>query len=254
MYPILLKLGPLVIHTYGLLIALGFLAAIILTGNRAQEFNIDRDLVFDLSFWILLSALAGARMLEVLTNLSYYRMDLWRILKIWEGGLSYFGGLAGGVLGGILYVKSKKLSVWQMGDLVAPYISLGQAIGRIGCFFAGCCYGKVCAASWAVRFDDPQSLAPTGITLHPTQIYEALADFIIFLILLNVGKQREFKGQVFLLYFILYAAVRFVIEFYRGDNPAVFSGFTLYQLISIAILMLAVTIYIIQWKKQRNRP
>ncbi|MBI5555185.1 MAG: prolipoprotein diacylglyceryl transferase [Elusimicrobia bacterium] len=253
MYPIL-KLGPFVIHTYGLLVALGFLAAIILAGNRAQEFKVDRDLVFDLSFWILLASLTGARMLEIATNLSYYRLDPWRIVKIWEGGLSYFGGLAGGVLGGIFYVKHKKLSVWQMGDLVFPYIALGQAVGRIGCFFAGCCYGKICAASWAVRFDDPQALAPTGMALHPTQIYEALADFIIFLILLTVGKKREFKGQVFLLYFILYAAVRLAIEFYRGDNPAVWFGFTLYQLISVAILVSALTIYIIQWKQRRSRP
>ncbi len=254
MYPILLKLGPFVIHTYGLLVALGFLAAIILAGNRAQDFKVERDLVYDLSFWVLLSALIGARVLEIVANLSYYRMDPWRMVKIWEGGLSYFGGLTGGVLGGIFYVKRKKLSVWHMGDLMAPFISLGQAIGRIGCFFAGCCYGKVCTASWAVHFENPQALAPTGIALHPTQIYEALADFIIFLILLNVGKKQEFKGQVFLLYFILYAAIRFVIEFYRGDNPIVWSGFTLYQLISIAILVSAQTLYIIKWKQQRNRP
>jgi phosphatidylglycerol---prolipoprotein diacylglyceryl transferase len=252
-YPIFLKLGPLVIHTYGLLVALGFLAAIILASTRAREFNVDRDLIFDLSFWILLSALIGARALEVMTNFSYYRFGLLRILKIWEGGLSFYGGLAGGVLGGILYVKYRKLSVWDIGDLIVPYLALGQAIGRIGCFFAGCCYGKVCTASWAVHFNHPQSLAPTGIPLHPTQIYESLADFLIFLILLNIGKKREFPGQVFLLYFVLYAAVRFIIEFYRGDNPAVWYGFTLYQIFSVVILVAAKMIYIIKWKNQKNR-
>jgi phosphatidylglycerol---prolipoprotein diacylglyceryl transferase len=252
-YPIFLKLGPLVIHTYGIFIALGFLTAIILASTRAQEFKVDRDFIFDLSFWILIAAIICARAMEVLTNLTYYRIEPLRMIKIWEGGLSFYGGLAGGVLGGVLYVKHRKLSVWNIGDLVVPYLALGQAIGRIGCFFAGCCYGKVCSASWAVHFDNPQALAPTGIALHPTQIYESLADFLIFLILLNVGKKREFPGQTFLLYFVLYSAVRFIIEFYRGDNPAVWYGFTLYQIISVAILVTAKTIYLIKWKKQKNR-
>ncbi len=253
MHPIFLQLGSLVIHTYGILVALGFLAAIILASTKAQEFKVDRDFVYDLSFWILLGALAGARTLEVITNFYYYRLEPLRILKIWEGGLSYYGGLTGGVLAGVGYVKRKKLSVWNIGDLMVPYLALGQAIGRIGCFFAGCCYGKVCSASWAVHFSDPQSLAPTGIPLHPTQIYEAVADLIVFLILFNVNKKREFTGQTFMLYFILYPAVRFVIEFYRGDNPIVWGGFTLYQIISIAILAAAGTIYIIQWKKQKSK-
>ena len=253
MYPIFLQLGSLVIHTYGVLVALGFLAAIILASTRAQEYGLDRDFIFDLSFWILVSALIGARALEVLANFPYYRLDPIRIVKIWEGGLSFFGGLTGGVLGGIWYVQRKKLSVWNCGDLMIPYLALGQAIGRIGCFSAGCCYGRVCSASWAVHFSHPQSLAPTGIPLHPTQIYESLADFIIFLILLNVGKKREFTGQVFLLYFILYGAVRFIIEFYRGDNPAVWYSLTLYQIFSVVILVAAGIIYTIKWKKQKNK-
>ncbi|MDD5491671.1 MAG: prolipoprotein diacylglyceryl transferase [bacterium] len=253
MYPIFLKLGPLVIHTYGLLVALGFLAAIILASTRAQEYGVDRDFVFDLSFWILITALIGARGLEVLTNFSYYRLDPLRVLKIWEGGMSFFGGLAGGVLGGVIYVRHRKLSVWNIGDMVVPYLALGQAIGRIGCFFAGCCYGKVCTASWAVHFENPQALAPTGVPLHPTQIYESLADFLIFLILVNVAKKREFPGQVFLLYFVLYPAVRFIIEFYRDDNPVIWYGFTLYQIFSVTILVTVGIIYTIKWKKQKSK-
>lgn len=253
MYPIFLQIGSLVIHTYGLLVALAFLAAIILASAKAQDFNVDRDFVYDLSFWILVVALIGARTLEVMTNLPYYLAEPLRIVKVWEGGLSFFGGLAGGILGGVFYVRHRKLSVWNIGDLVVPYLALGQAIGRIGCFFAGCCYGKVCTAPWAVRFDNPNALAPTGIPLYPTQIYEAIANFVIFLILLNVGKKREFIGQNFMLYFILYGAVRFIIEFYRGDNPAVLFGFTLYQVFSVAILVIAGTIYTIKWKKQKNK-
>ncbi len=251
MYPILLKIGPLVIHTYGVMVALGFLAAVILSSSRAHEYGLERDRILDLSFWILLAALVGARALEIITNLAYYQMDWWKMFKIWEGGLSYFGGLAGGVAGGVVYCLKTKLPVWTTGDLLAPYLALGQAIGRIGCFFAGCCYGKACDYWFALKFENTQSLAPTGIPLYPTQIFEAVGDFVVFLLLLNISRRRQFPGQIFLLYFVLYASVRLVVEFYRGDNPVLGLGFTLYQFICIAILVVALVIYVVKWKKQR---
>jgi phosphatidylglycerol---prolipoprotein diacylglyceryl transferase len=249
-YPILVHFGNLVIHTYGVFIALAFLTAVILASAKAHLFKFNRDLILDLSFWILVSALIGARALEVIANLSYYRTDWLKVIKVWEGGMSYFGGLAGGVTGGVIYCKRTGLAVWSIGDLLAPYIALGQAIGRIGCLSAGCCYGKVCENWWAIKFSDPNSLAPTGINLYPTQIYESVGDFVIFLILLNVTKRRKFSGQALLLYFVLYSSLRFIIEFYRGDNPDIWYGFTLYQLISVGILVTALVIYILRWKKQ----
>ena len=251
MHPILFQFGSLVIHTYGVFIALAFLAAVILASAKAHLYKYNRDLILDLSFWILVCALIGARALEIVTNLSYYRADWLKIFKIWEGGLSYFGGLAGGVIGGVIYCKKTGLAVWNIGDLLAPYIALGQAIGRIGCLFAGCCYGKACDYWWAIKFDGPNTLAPQGINLYPTQIYESIGDFVIFLVLLNIAKRRTFSGQVLLLYFMLYSSLRFIVEFYRGDNPDVWYTFTLYQLISIGILVVALVIYIWRWKKQQ---
>lgn len=252
MYPTLFKYGALAIHTYGLFIALAFLTAIVLAGSRAHRYGLSRDFVLDLGFWAVIAGILGARFLEALTNIGYYKLDLWKILKIWEGGLSFFGGLAGGLLGGILYCRLKKFPVFQAGDLVAPYIALGQSIGRLGCFFAGCCYGKTCDLFLGVTFNHPETLAPRGIPLYPIQIVESLADFVVFLALLTVGNRRSFKGQVFLLYLILYPAVRFIAEFYRGDNPAVFVNLTLYQLISVAVLIAGLIIYVYLWKKQKS--
>lgn len=252
MYPIFFKIGSLIIHTYGVFIALAFLIAVILASSKAAYFKLSREAVLDVAFWILLGVLLGARILEVVTNLGYYKADWLRVIKIWEGGLSFFGGLTGGLLGGIIYIRKKQMSVWDVGDLFGPYIALGQAIGRIGCFAAGCCYGRISHSFCAVTFNNPQSLAPLGIGLHPVQLYESLADFLVFLALIYVTRHRKFRGQVFLLYFILYAIVRFIVEFYRGDNLPIVGIFTLYQLISAVVLISALTVYLYQWKKQRN--
>lgn len=252
MYPTLFKFGGLVIHTYGLFMALAFLTGIVLASSRAYRYDLSRDFVLDLGFWVLLAGIVGARFLDVLTNIEYYKLDLWKMVKIWEGGLSFFGGLTGGLLGGIGYCRLKKVPVFQAGDLIAPYIALGQSLGRLGCFFAGCCYGRACDLFFSVTFNNPETLAPRGIPLYPIQIVESLADFVVFLVLATIANRRSFTGQIFSLYFILYPAVRFIAEFYRGDNPAVFMNLTLYQLISIVVLIAGLILYVYLWKKQKS--
>lgn len=250
MYPILFKYGVFTVHTYGVFIALGFLAAVILASVKAMDFRLQRDFVLDLGFWVIITGILGARVLDVVTNLGYYTLNPISMIKIWEGGLSFFGGLAGGLLGGIAFCRLKKVPVFLAGDLVAPYLALGQSIGRIGCFFAGCCYGKPCQL-FSVVFNHPQSLAPRGIGLYPIQIMESIADFIIFLVLFNVAKKRSFQGQVFSLYLILYPAIRFVAEFYRGDNPVISGNLTFYQYISIGVLLIGIVLYVYNGKFKR---
>jgi phosphatidylglycerol---prolipoprotein diacylglyceryl transferase len=254
MYPILLKIGSVVIHTYGALVALGFLAGIILAVKRAKKENISEDIVLDLSLYLLIAAILGARLFEVLVNFNEYQHNLWRIFKIWEGGLTYYGGLITAVIVGIIFLKKRKLPIWKIGDLVAPSIALGQAIGRLGCFFAGCCYGKTSNLPWAVIFRDQDCLAPTGIPLHPTQLYSSAGDFIIFLILMGLSKRKKFDGQIFWLYIIFYSIFRFVVEFFRDDprGPLMFNILTVSQLLGVILFIIGISMYNIRKPKMKN--
>ena len=170
MYPILLDIGRIKLYTYGLFIALGFIAAIWFSKRNARFYNTSDQVISDLFLVILLSAIGGARLLYVFINFDVYRNDFWGIFKIWNGGLVFYGGFILALITAVWYVRKQQLNVWIIADIVAPSIALGQFFGRLGCFSAGCCFGKVCDLPWAIVFRDPNSLAPTGIPLHPSQL------------------------------------------------------------------------------------
>jgi len=245
MYPVLFKLGPIVIHTYGALVALGFLIGIMLAVKRAGKENISPDIILDLSLYILISGIAGARLFEVIVNFNEYRTDLWRIFKIWEGGLTYYGGLIAAIIVAVIFLKKNKLPFWKIADIFAPSLAIGQAVGRLGCLSAGCCYGQPSDLPWAVTFLNSNSLAPLGIPLHPTQLYSSLGDFIIFLILLIISRRKKFDGQIFLLYVILYAILRFGLEFLRDDprGPLLLNILTVSQFVSVILLIVGLVVY-----------
>jgi phosphatidylglycerol:prolipoprotein diacylglycerol transferase len=243
MHPELFKIGPLTIHTYGVLVAAGFLLGLGLAVRQAKKEGIPPDKIVDLGFYILLSALIGSRLFYILINASHYLRNPLDVFKIWEGGLVFYGGLLLAVPTVLWYVKKNNLSVWNTSDLFAPSLAIGHAIGRLGCFFAGCCHGKPAEGlPWAVTFTDPESLAIIGVPLHPTQIYESLGEFINFFILIILRRYKSFNGQLFLTYIILYSVLRFIVEFFRGD---VGRGFITSQLSSsqgISILMFLIAI------------
>jgi phosphatidylglycerol:prolipoprotein diacylglycerol transferase len=217
-HPILIRIGPLIIHTYGFLIAVGFLIGLMLAILQAKKEGIASDKIIDLSFYILLAAIIGSRLLFILINLGYYINNPMDIFKIWEGGLVFYGGLMLAIPAAVLYVKKNGLSVWKTADIFAPSMAIGHVFGRLGCFSAGCCYGKAAASlPWAVIFTNPVCLAPTNVPLHPTQLYEAAGEFFNFLILLTLRKHRSFNGQLFITYILLYSVLRFIVEFFRGD-------------------------------------
>ncbi len=224
MLPILFKIGPLTIRTYGLLLALGFALAIFTAVKRSRKLGVDPELTLDISFYIILSGIAGARIYYVLQYPGHYLSHPLEILKVWEGGLVYYGGLIGAVAASWVYLALKKEPKLRLGDLAAPSIALGHAVGRLGCFTAGCCYGSPCTGPLAVTFNDKLTLAPPGVPLHPAQIYMALADLAIVLVLLAVERRKRFVGQTFLSYFLLYAAARFFLEWFRGDERGSFLG------------------------------
>lgn len=252
MHPILFKIGPLTIHTYGVLVATGFIAALFVAINQAKKQGIPKENILDIGFYILLSAIIGSRLLYTLIEYKHYIKNPFDIFKIWEGGLVYYGGVLLAIPVAIIYVRKKNLPLWKLADSFAPAIAIGHAVGRFGCFSAGCCHGKPMDLPWGVTFTDPHSLAIRGIPLHPTQLYESFAEFGIFLFLLSWAKRKSFDGELFGIYIILYSLTRFIIEFFRGD-PArgfIYNGISISQAISIVLFLTAI-IFIIHRRKKK---
>lgn len=256
MHPILFKIGPITIHTYGFLLAAGFLLGLSLAIRQAKREGIQHNKIVDLGFYLLIAALVGSRLFFILINSRYYLENPLSILKIWEGGLVFYGGLMFAIPIAIWFIKKNNLDTWRTGDLFAPSIAIGHAIGRIGCFFAGCCYGKSAEnIPWGVIFRDPASLAPINVKLHPTQLYESVGEFIIFLLLVTLRKYKTFNGQLFITYLILYSVLRFIVEFFRGDAQR---GFIIYnisfsQAISILLFFIGIIAFYILRKKGKIR-
>jgi phosphatidylglycerol:prolipoprotein diacylglycerol transferase len=211
-------IGPIPIRLYGLMIGIGFLLSVWLASRRAKKEGVDPDRILDMGVYLLLAAIIGSRFLYVLTNLGEFARNPLDAFAIWKGGLVFYGGLLAAIPVGMWYVRKHKLPFWKTGDIVAPYIPLGHAFGRLGCFFAGCCFGDPCSGPLCIVFSDPRSLAPLGVPLYPTQLMEAGGEFMNFLLLLFVYPRRKFDGQIFWLYPVFYAVLRFTVEFFRGDT------------------------------------
>jgi phosphatidylglycerol:prolipoprotein diacylglycerol transferase len=248
MHPELFKISLLTVHTYGVLVAAGFLLGLGLAVRQAGKEGIPPNKIVDIGFYILLSALIGSRLFYVMINASHYMKNPLDIFKVWEGGLVFYGGLLLAVPTVLWYVKKNTLGVWNIADMFAPSLAIGHAIGRVGCFYSGCCYGKPAEGlPWAVTFTDPQSLALIGVPLHPTQLYESLGEFIIFFMLIILRKYKSFNGQLFMTYIILYSVLRFIVEFFRGDAARGFISplISLSQGVSILMFLVAIVGFII---------
>ncbi|MFQ6079480.1 MAG: prolipoprotein diacylglyceryl transferase, partial [Thermodesulfobacteriota bacterium] len=201
MYPVLLKIGGITIHTYGVLHALGFLSGIWIARREAGRIGENPKNIMDLSVHIFISSLIGARVFFILFDghLQSYLESPADVFKVWEGGLTYYGGFIFGVLISIWYTRKHRLNFWRTADIIAPAIAIGIAISRFGCFASGDSYGKPTALPWGVTFSSSHSLAPTGIPLHPTQLYSVLSNFLIFLVLMALRKSKRFEGELILL-------------------------------------------------------
>lgn len=227
MWPILFTIGTLPIYSYGLSVAIAVLLCTWLLSKDAAKYDIKPDAIQDLVFILVLSGILGARLFYVSLDWAYYKENLWHIVLLNEGGLSWQGGLIAALGAGFLYLKIKKWPMRLTLDLLAPYIALGQAIGRLGCFANGCCYGK--PVIWGIYFP------VHGARLHPTQLYEFASLLLIFFILKSIGHKKENAGFVFLMYIWLSSIERFVVEFYRADQMAVWGPLSLFQWISLGV-------------------
>jgi phosphatidylglycerol---prolipoprotein diacylglyceryl transferase len=223
--PVAFKIGPLTIHWYGVLVALGFLIGLWMASRRGLREGIAPEKIMDIGPWLIIGTIIGARTLHVI---SYWDAEFagkpWtEVFMVHKGGLVYYGGFIGATLAGIGYLTWKKLPVWKFGDILAPSIPVGYALGRMGCLANGCCYGKACELPWAIRF--PASHEGTGgAPVHPTQVYDALLSLGLWLLLEWLFRRKRFDGQVFAAYMLGYAVLRSVVEFFRGDYSTHYLG------------------------------
>jgi len=255
MFPVLLKIGPISIFTYGFFIAIGFLTGIFLATKEAKRLGEDHEKIMDLCFYILVAAILGSRLFYVATSPGMFLRNPVEILKIWNGGLVFYGGFIAALVAGVIFLKVKNIPVWKTADIMAPPVALAHFFGRIGCFFAGCCYGKHCDLPWAVTFKHPDSLAPTGIPLHPTQLYEALNNLTIFCLLWFFRKRKKYDGQIFWMYVLLYGITRFVLETFRADfrGDYIFGNLSVSQVIGGLMAVLSVVMLLIQSRRVKSK-
>ena len=226
------------------MVALGFLLGLWTASRRGLREGVPAERIMDLGPWLILGAIAGARTLYVI---SYWREQfadkpIWEIFMVQHGGLVYYGGLVGSSLAYILYAGWKKLPLWKGGDILAPSVALGHALGRIGCFFNGCCYGRQCSWPWGITYPDRPGGPPSGIPLHPTQIYESVLNFILYATLAWLYRRKKFDGQIFAIYLVGYAFIRSFVEMFRGDYPQYYFGgwVTPAHLVSVIIFIIGV--------------
>ena len=269
MHPIFFQMGNIVGYSYGLMIGLGALLAIFVSEWRAKRRGLDGELVFSAAVWGLFAGLLGAKLTFIVSNIKYLSTDPGYVLG--TDGFTVYGGVVLGILVGGLIVRRKKVDVPLYLDLVIPQIALAQGFGRIGCFLAGCCYGKPTHSHFGVIFP-PEAIAPSGVPLIPTQLISAIGDFLIFIILLLLSnyatdylkvKKGEGPGtdrksffqppSISGMYLILYGIGRFAIEFLRADPRRTALGLTSNQYVSILFLAAGIALIVYGAKRAKRQ-
>ncbi|MGD1101052.1 MAG: prolipoprotein diacylglyceryl transferase [Terriglobia bacterium] len=256
MHPILISIGRFHLPTYGVLLVIAILGGIYTAMRLGRRVGLDPAQILDFCTWLILVALVGAKILMVLTEWSYYCSnpgEIFSFATLMAGGV-FYGGFLAALFFTIWYVRVQKLSFWKLADVLAPGVALGQSVGRLGCFSAGCEYGKPTTAPWGVVFTNTFAHevagVPLGVRLHPAQLYESIATLVIFGLLLWWFPKKKRDGDVFLGYVGLYAVARFWLEFLRGDEDR---GFVFDHLLStsqfIALLALAGIGTVFIWRR-----
>ncbi|MBU0547494.1 MAG: prolipoprotein diacylglyceryl transferase [Candidatus Omnitrophica bacterium] len=236
MFPEICHIGPFTIYSYGLMLVLAFFVSAYLASRQAVKAHIDSNKIFNLCFYVFIAGIIGSRIFYVVSNFSYYLKHPFEIIMLQHGGMAIFGGIIFGCIFACLFIRMNKMDLLATLDLLAPFIALGQAIGRIGCFLNGCCYGKVSA--FGVYFP------VYGQVLIPTQLYSSLLMFLIFFILRFMQGRKHLSGQILYCYLFLYSTKRFFIEFFRNDSPRIFHGLTIFQLLSLAMFFFSLSMLI----------
>ena len=259
MYPILFEIGGFPVYTYGVLLAAAYLLGLQFALVRARARGLDANRVMDLGIWIIISALIGAKLLLLVVDFDTFRQNPRELLALLRSGGVFYGGLIAAVAVAMWYMRRHHLPLWSVSDAFAPGIALGHVIGRLGCFFAGCCFGRAADVPWAVTFTSEYAAKNVGTTLnvplHPTQLYEAGAELVILGILLVMERRgRPFAGRTFWGYMLLYGITRFVIEFYRGDARGMVGDLSTSQFVSVLLVPLSIIMLIVLARREAPDP
>jgi len=259
MYPRLFEAGPITVYTYGVLLAAAYLLGLQLARVRARARGLDANRVLDLGIYIIISALIGAKLLLLVTDFRTFSSNPRELLTLARSGGVFYGGLILAVAVALVYIRKIGLPLWTTCDVFAPGIAVGHVVGRFGCLFAGCCFGKPTTRPWGITFTDPFAAAnvgtPLGVPLHPTQLYEAGAEALILIVLLATERKgRPYPGRTFWLYMLLYAVSRFIIEFFRGDERGSVGMFSTSQFISILLAPLAIVMLVYLARRSTPEP
>lgn len=238
-----ITIGPITIHMYGVMIALGFLMALIMSSYRGKKKEMNDDIIWGIFFCAIIGGMLGSRILYYIVELPQIVQDP-SILWNFKNGYVVYGGIIGGILSSYIYCRIKKVGFLQYFDLVMPAVSLAQGFGRIGCFFAGCCYGRETDAWYGITFHD-SSFAPNGVKLVPTQLISSAGDFIICGLLLLYAGRKPKTGRVASMYMLLYGVGRFAVEFLRNDYRGSVGALSTSQLISIGIVAAGIVMYLL---------
>ena len=262
MYPELFRIGSFPINTYGVFLAIAFLCGILITARLGERDGLPRERVYDLCLWMLLASLIGSKVLMLFTEPEYRENPLGLLsLDFLRSGGVFYGGLLGAILAGYFLMKRYQLPFWKTADACAPGIAIGNFFGRQGCFAAGCCWGKPTSLPWGVQFSElghEITGVPIDQHLHPTQLYESFAMLLVFFFLLWLHKRKRFSGQVVLVYGLLYATIRFAVEFVRDDprgdilGLTTLTGLSTSQMISLVIGIVALVLLISRNRKTRT--
>ncbi len=271
MYPIIAKIGPITIHTYGLMLALAFLVSVFFISRDAKKWGIEPNFASDTALWTLVAGIIGTRVAYIIMfpeAFSWTNPIGW--IAIWQGGL-VFQGAVPPALAVIWYrLRRRGIPFWSSLDMAAPYVPLAHAIGRMGCFFNGCCYGVPTSMPWGIRFpkgspvyDDHCirfGLSPAtdqwSLPVHPTQLYSVALLVLLFVLLLKIRNCRSlFDGAVVILYFMLYCVGRFVVEMFRGDhNPVHIFSLSDQQVFCVVGFVLTVGLYFFVRSYMKRHP
>lgn len=243
MKPVLFEIWGIKIQGYGTMIAIGIIAAVMLFSKRAKKRGYDEEKVLDMSILAVVLGVVGGKLLYIITDIKNIVTNPISLKQLGSGFVVY-GSIIGGVLGAYIYCRMKKWNILKVFDIVIPSLPLAQGFGRIGCFLAGCCYGAETTSPLSVVFkENPNCFAPTGIHLHPTQIYSSIFDFALAAFLLWYSRKERKDGRIFSMYLMMYSVGRFCVEFLRNDARGNVGLLSTSQFISIFTFLIGIVLF-----------